>query len=58
MSGLAEQMLATVVGNEVPELESQRQELVQRMSDGRLMLKVKISNLGPTAALLRYALIT
>ncbi|CDJ47273.1 Axonemal 1-beta dynein heavy chain dynein heavy chain, related [Eimeria brunetti] len=39
MSGLAEQMLAIVVGNEVPELESQRQELVQRMSEGRLMLK-------------------
>ncbi|CDJ35101.1 uncharacterized protein EMH_0023860 [Eimeria mitis] len=32
-------MLAIVVGNEVPELESQRQELVQRMSEGRLMLK-------------------
>lgn len=43
MSGLAEQMLAIVVGNEVPELESQRQELVQRMSEGRLMLKVGVN---------------
>lgn len=58
MSGLAEQMLATVVGNEVPELESQRQELVQRMSDGRLMLKVKISNPSSTSAPLLYAWIT
>lgn len=41
MSGLAEQMLAIVVGNEVPELENQRQELIRRMSEGRLMLKVQ-----------------
>ncbi|CDJ60958.1 hypothetical protein EMWEY_00008520 [Eimeria maxima] len=48
MSGLAEQMLAIVVGNEVPELESQRQELVQRMSEGRLMLKVRDAASGFT----------
>lgn len=41
MSGLAEQMLAIVVENEVPELESQRQDLIHRMSEGRLMLKVQ-----------------
>ncbi|KAL8455338.1 hypothetical protein Emag_000820 [Eimeria magna] len=39
ITGLAEQMLAIVVGNEVPDLENQRQELVKRMSEGRLMLK-------------------
>ncbi|KAL8274185.1 hypothetical protein Esti_001870 [Eimeria stiedai] len=39
ITGLAEQMLAIVVANEVPDLENQRQELLQRMSEGRLMLK-------------------
>ncbi|KAL8431246.1 hypothetical protein ACSSS7_005394 [Eimeria intestinalis] len=39
ITGLAEQMLAIVVGNEVPDLENQRQEIVKRMSEGRLMLQ-------------------
>lgn len=44
MSGLAEQLLALVVGSEVPDLENQRQELVQRMSEGRQMMKVRQFN--------------
>ncbi|OEH75760.1 dynein heavy chain 10 related protein [Cyclospora cayetanensis] len=39
ITGLADQMLAIVVGNEVPDLEHQRQDLIRRMSESRLMLK-------------------
>lgn len=40
MSGLAEQLLAHVVGFDLPDLEKQRQELVQKMSEGQQMMKV------------------
>lgn len=43
MSGLAEQLLAHVVGFDLPDLEKQRQELVQKMSEGQQMMKVSES---------------
>nr|CEL69705.1 TPA: Dynein heavy chain 10, axonemal [Neospora caninum Liverpool] len=39
MAGLAEQLLGHVVGFELPELETERQELVQNMSDCHQMMK-------------------
>ena len=39
LAGLADQLLNVVVGFEKPELERQRLELVQSMSDNRQVLK-------------------